>query len=127
MVGSDCLPVQWVEAQASVLLLTLMQQCETKYELCKLMQLLADMERLLKSNGEKLFWSGLIFCIRLALCYVLLDEMLYTILTTHCHVFKYSQIRLMGPAAYTDQILKYRNESYSIRVMLIAYSDQHSG
>ncbi|XP_062849138.1 spatacsin [Trichomycterus rosablanca] len=51
MVGSDCLPVQWVEAQASVLLLTLMQQCETKYELCKLLQLLADMERLLKSNG----------------------------------------------------------------------------
>ncbi|TSK13422.1 Spatacsin [Bagarius yarrelli] len=51
VLGSECLPVQWVEAQASVLLLTLLQQCGTQYELCKLLQLLADMERMLKSNG----------------------------------------------------------------------------
>uniref|UniRef100_A0AAR2LC65 SPG11 vesicle trafficking associated, spatacsin n=1 Tax=Pygocentrus nattereri TaxID=42514 RepID=A0AAR2LC65_PYGNA len=47
----NCLPVQWVESQASVLLLVLMQQCGTQYELRRLLQLLADMERLLKSNG----------------------------------------------------------------------------
>ncbi|KAI5100334.1 spatacsin isoform 1 [Silurus meridionalis] len=51
VLGSDCLPVQWVEAQASVLLLTLLQKCGTQYELCRLLQLLADMERMLKSNG----------------------------------------------------------------------------
>ncbi|XP_036390743.1 spatacsin [Megalops cyprinoides] len=44
-------PVQWAESQASVLLLSMMQQCATQYELRKLLQLLADMERLLKSNG----------------------------------------------------------------------------
>uniref|UniRef100_A0AAZ3P5V7 Spatacsin C-terminal domain-containing protein n=1 Tax=Oncorhynchus tshawytscha TaxID=74940 RepID=A0AAZ3P5V7_ONCTS len=42
---------RWVECQASVLLLTMMQQCSTQYELRRLLQLLADMERLLKSNG----------------------------------------------------------------------------
>ncbi|MCI4381975.1 hypothetical protein PGIGA_G00258170 [Pangasianodon gigas] len=51
VLGLECLPVQWVEAQASVLLLTLLQQCGTQYELCRLLQLLADMERMLKSNG----------------------------------------------------------------------------
>lgn len=51
ILGSECLPVQWVEAQASVLLITLLQQCGTQYELCRLLQLLADMERMLKSNG----------------------------------------------------------------------------
>ncbi|XP_007231256.3 spatacsin [Astyanax mexicanus] len=51
VLGLECLPVQWVESQASVLLLTLMQQCETQYELRRLLQLLANMERLLKSNG----------------------------------------------------------------------------
>ncbi|KAJ8417174.1 hypothetical protein AAFF_G00284010 [Aldrovandia affinis] len=45
------IPVQWAECQASVLLLSMMQQCATQYELRKLLQLLADMERLLKSNG----------------------------------------------------------------------------
>ncbi|KAL0967919.1 hypothetical protein UPYG_G00259670 [Umbra pygmaea] len=45
------IPLQWVECQASVLLLIMMQQCSTQYELCQLLQLLADMERLLKSNG----------------------------------------------------------------------------
>uniref|UniRef100_A0AAY5L6J8 Spatacsin C-terminal domain-containing protein n=1 Tax=Esox lucius TaxID=8010 RepID=A0AAY5L6J8_ESOLU len=45
------IPLQWVECQASVLLLTMMQQCATPYELRQLLQLLADMERLLKSNG----------------------------------------------------------------------------
>ncbi|KAK2834753.1 hypothetical protein Q7C36_015454 [Tachysurus vachellii] len=51
VLGSERFPVQWVEAQASVLLLTLLQQCSTQYELCRLLQLLADMERMLKSNG----------------------------------------------------------------------------
>uniref|UniRef100_A0AAY4E8F6 Spatacsin C-terminal domain-containing protein n=1 Tax=Denticeps clupeoides TaxID=299321 RepID=A0AAY4E8F6_9TELE len=37
--------------KASVLLFTMMQQCGTQYELRRLLQLLADMERLLKSNG----------------------------------------------------------------------------
>ncbi|KAJ7998352.1 hypothetical protein DPEC_G00221810 [Dallia pectoralis] len=45
------IPLQWVECQASVLLLTMMQQCSNKYELRRLLQLLADMDRLLKSNG----------------------------------------------------------------------------
>ncbi|KAG9341188.1 hypothetical protein JZ751_019627 [Albula glossodonta] len=45
------IPVQWAESQASVLLLSMMQQCATQYELRKLLQLLADMEHLLKSNG----------------------------------------------------------------------------
>ncbi|KAM9495528.1 spatacsin [Clarias gariepinus] len=51
VLGLECLPVQWVEAQASVLLLTLLQQCGTQYELCRLLQLLADMDHMLKSNG----------------------------------------------------------------------------
>uniref|UniRef100_A0A4W4GRA6 Spatacsin C-terminal domain-containing protein n=1 Tax=Electrophorus electricus TaxID=8005 RepID=A0A4W4GRA6_ELEEL len=51
MLGVECLPVQWVEAQASVLLLILLQQCGTQYELHRLLQLLAEMEHLLKSNG----------------------------------------------------------------------------
>ncbi|XP_061077139.1 spatacsin isoform X2 [Conger conger] len=45
------IPVQWAEAQASVLLLGALQQCATQYELRKLLQLLADVEHLLKSNG----------------------------------------------------------------------------
>lgn len=52
VLGSECLPVQWVEAQASGLLLTLLQQCATQYELCRLLQLLADMDRMLKSTGK---------------------------------------------------------------------------
>ncbi|XP_050955035.1 spatacsin [Labeo rohita] len=51
VLSSDVLPVQWVEAQASVLLLTLLKQSRTQYELRRLLQLLVDMERLLKSNG----------------------------------------------------------------------------
>ncbi|XP_066523347.1 spatacsin isoform X2 [Hoplias malabaricus] len=51
VLGLESLPVQWVESQASVLLLVLMQQSGTQYELRRLLQLLADMERLLKSNG----------------------------------------------------------------------------
>ncbi|XP_076863202.1 spatacsin [Brachyhypopomus gauderio] len=51
VLGAECLPVQWVEAQASVLLLVLLQQCGTQYELHRLLQLLAEMEHLLKSNG----------------------------------------------------------------------------
>ncbi|XP_051975530.1 spatacsin [Xyrauchen texanus] len=49
--SSDVLPVQWVESQASVLLLTLLKQSRTQYELRRLLQLLVDIERLLKSNG----------------------------------------------------------------------------
>ncbi|KAJ8344407.1 hypothetical protein SKAU_G00317360 [Synaphobranchus kaupii] len=45
------IPVQWAESQASVLLLGVLQQCATQYELRKLLQLLADVEHLLKSNG----------------------------------------------------------------------------
>ncbi|XP_056138328.1 spatacsin [Lampris incognitus] len=45
------LPLQWVECQASVLLLTMMQRCSSQYDLHKLLQLLAEVERLLKSNG----------------------------------------------------------------------------
>ncbi|KAM6973367.1 spatacsin [Aplochiton taeniatus] len=45
------LPLQWVECQASALLLAMVQQCSTRYELRRLLQLLADMDRLLKSNG----------------------------------------------------------------------------
>ncbi|XP_073798479.1 spatacsin isoform X2 [Danio rerio] len=49
--SSDVLPVQWVESQASVLLLTLLKQSRTQYELRRLLQLLLDVEKLLKSNG----------------------------------------------------------------------------
>ncbi|XP_042561282.1 spatacsin isoform X3 [Clupea harengus] len=45
------IPVQWVESQASVLLLTMIQQCGTQYELRRLLQLMSDMGHLLKSNG----------------------------------------------------------------------------
>ncbi|XP_046889233.1 spatacsin isoform X4 [Hypomesus transpacificus] len=45
------LPLPWEESQASALLLILMQQCSTQYELRRLLRLLADMDRLLKSNG----------------------------------------------------------------------------
>uniref|UniRef100_A0A672P5I7 Spatacsin C-terminal domain-containing protein n=1 Tax=Sinocyclocheilus grahami TaxID=75366 RepID=A0A672P5I7_SINGR len=51
VLSSDVLPVQWVESQASALLLTLLKQSRTQYELRRLLQLLVDMERLLKSNG----------------------------------------------------------------------------
>ncbi|XP_055048044.2 spatacsin isoform X1 [Misgurnus anguillicaudatus] len=51
VLSCDVLPVQWVESQASVLLLVLLKQCRTQYELRRLLQLLVDMERLLKSNG----------------------------------------------------------------------------
>ncbi|KAG5273066.1 hypothetical protein AALO_G00147240 [Alosa alosa] len=45
------IPVQWLESQASVLLMTMIQQCGTQYELRKLLQLMSDMGHLLKSNG----------------------------------------------------------------------------
>ncbi|XP_067293056.1 spatacsin [Pseudorasbora parva] len=51
VLSSDVLPVQWVESQASALLLALLKQSRTQYELRRLLQLLVDMERLLKSNG----------------------------------------------------------------------------
>lgn len=52
VLSCDVLPVQWVESQASVLLLVLLKQSRTQYELRRLLQLLVDMERLLKSNGD---------------------------------------------------------------------------
>ncbi|XP_068168365.1 spatacsin isoform X3 [Antennarius striatus] len=45
------LPLQWVESQASVLLLLLLQCCSSQYDLHRLLQLLADVDKLLKSNG----------------------------------------------------------------------------
>ncbi|KAM4733870.1 spatacsin [Anableps anableps] len=48
-VGS--LPLQWVESQASVLLLTMLLRCSSQYDLHQLLQLLADVDKLLKSNG----------------------------------------------------------------------------
>ncbi|GAA6229551.1 spatacsin-like [Lates japonicus] len=50
-VPSDGLPLQWVESQASVLLLTMLQHCSSQYDLHRLLQLLADVDKLLKSNG----------------------------------------------------------------------------
>ncbi|KAM4619363.1 spatacsin isoform 2-T2 [Polymixia lowei] len=49
--GNQGLPLQWVESQASVLLLTLLQQSSSQYDLHRLLLLLADVEHLLKSNG----------------------------------------------------------------------------
>ncbi|XP_018621263.2 spatacsin isoform X3 [Scleropages formosus] len=45
------IPIQWSECQASVLLLSMLQQCTTQYELRQLLHLLADVDHLLKSNG----------------------------------------------------------------------------
>uniref|UniRef100_UPI00398F3600 spatacsin isoform X2 n=1 Tax=Pristiophorus japonicus TaxID=55135 RepID=UPI00398F3600 len=45
------IPVQWMEAQAGMLLKLMMQQCPTQYELGKLLQLLADVDCPVKSNG----------------------------------------------------------------------------
>ncbi|XP_076027828.1 spatacsin isoform X2 [Genypterus blacodes] len=44
------LPLQWVESQASVLLLTMLQRCSSQYDLHRLLQLLAEVDKL-KSNG----------------------------------------------------------------------------
>uniref|UniRef100_A0A8C5HR24 Spatacsin C-terminal domain-containing protein n=1 Tax=Gouania willdenowi TaxID=441366 RepID=A0A8C5HR24_GOUWI len=46
------LPLQWVESQASVLLLTMLHRCSSQYDLHRLLQLLADVDKLLKSNGR---------------------------------------------------------------------------
>lgn len=45
-------PLQWVESQASVLLLTMLQRCSSQFDLHRLLQLLAEVDKLLKSNGE---------------------------------------------------------------------------
>ncbi|XP_034031424.1 LOW QUALITY PROTEIN: spatacsin [Thalassophryne amazonica] len=45
------LPLQWMESQASVLLLTMLQRCSSQYDLHRLLQLLADVDKHLKSNG----------------------------------------------------------------------------
>ncbi|XP_014827914.1 PREDICTED: spatacsin isoform X1 [Poecilia mexicana] len=49
--AADSLPLQWVESQASVLLLTMLLRCSSQYDLHQLLQLLADVDKLLKSNG----------------------------------------------------------------------------
>lgn len=46
------LPLQWVESQASVLLLAMLHRCSSQFDLHRLLQLLADVDKLLKSNGE---------------------------------------------------------------------------
>ena len=51
-VPCDGLPLPWVESQASVLLLTMVQRCPSQYDLHRLLQLLAEVDKLLKSNGE---------------------------------------------------------------------------
>uniref|UniRef100_A0A3Q3AA47 SPG11 vesicle trafficking associated, spatacsin n=1 Tax=Kryptolebias marmoratus TaxID=37003 RepID=A0A3Q3AA47_KRYMA len=48
---SGSLPVQWVESQASVLLLMMLQRCSSQYDLHRLLQLLADVDKFLKSTG----------------------------------------------------------------------------
>ncbi|XP_069570605.1 spatacsin [Brachyistius frenatus] len=48
---SGGLPLQWVESQASVLLLTMLQHTSSQYDLHRLLQLLADVDKFLKSNG----------------------------------------------------------------------------
>lgn len=45
-------PLQWVESQASLLLLTLLQRCSSQFDLHRLLLLLADVDKLLKSDGE---------------------------------------------------------------------------
>uniref|UniRef100_A0AAQ4R0Y5 SPG11 vesicle trafficking associated, spatacsin n=1 Tax=Gasterosteus aculeatus aculeatus TaxID=481459 RepID=A0AAQ4R0Y5_GASAC len=45
------LPLQWVECQASVLLLSMLQRCTSQFDLHRLLLLLADVDKLLKSNG----------------------------------------------------------------------------
>ncbi|PWA19897.1 hypothetical protein CCH79_00016604, partial [Gambusia affinis] len=49
--AAGSLPLQWVESQASVLLLTMLLRCSSQYDLHQLLQLLADVDKLLKSNG----------------------------------------------------------------------------
>ncbi|KAM8891916.1 spatacsin isoform 5-T5 [Spinachia spinachia] len=44
-------PLQWVECQASVLLLSMLQRCTSQFDLHRLLLLLADVDKLLKSNG----------------------------------------------------------------------------
>ncbi|XP_072554574.1 spatacsin isoform X1 [Paramormyrops kingsleyae] len=48
---SGSIPTQWSESQASVLLLSMLQQSSMRYELHQLLRLLADVDHLLKSNG----------------------------------------------------------------------------
>ncbi|KAK5901569.1 hypothetical protein CesoFtcFv8_006924 [Champsocephalus esox] len=45
------LPLQWVESQASELLLSTLQRCSSQYDLHRLLLLLRDVQKLLKSNG----------------------------------------------------------------------------
>ncbi|XP_024137171.1 spatacsin isoform X1 [Oryzias melastigma] len=44
-------PLQWVESQASALLLIMLQRCSSQYDLHRLLQLLTDVDKLLKSHG----------------------------------------------------------------------------
>ncbi|XP_023811202.1 spatacsin isoform X3 [Oryzias latipes] len=44
-------PLQWVESQASALLLIMLQRCSSQYDLHRLLQLLTEVDKLLKSHG----------------------------------------------------------------------------
>uniref|UniRef100_A0A3P9IS86 SPG11 vesicle trafficking associated, spatacsin n=1 Tax=Oryzias latipes TaxID=8090 RepID=A0A3P9IS86_ORYLA len=43
-------PLQWVESQASALLLIMLQRCSSQYDLHRLLQLLTEVDKLLKSH-----------------------------------------------------------------------------
>ncbi|XP_071396298.1 spatacsin [Centroberyx affinis] len=45
------LPLQWMESQASVLLLSMLRSCSSRFDLHRLLLLLADVDKMLKSNG----------------------------------------------------------------------------
>nr|XP_061780996.1 spatacsin [Nerophis lumbriciformis] len=45
------LPLQWLESQASTLLLIMLQRCSSQYHLHRLLLLLADVDTLLKTDG----------------------------------------------------------------------------
>ncbi|XP_043933635.1 spatacsin [Protopterus annectens] len=45
------IPVAWLQSQATALLLLMLQQCQTQYELRKLLQLFADIDNILISSG----------------------------------------------------------------------------
>nr|XP_057931633.1 spatacsin isoform X2 [Doryrhamphus excisus] len=45
------LPLQWLESQASTLLLIMLQRCSSQYHLHRLLLLLADVDKLLKTDG----------------------------------------------------------------------------
>lgn len=61
------MPVPWLEAQALFLLELMLQQCQTQYELGKLLQLLAAAENLLLDGEESMEPSPSASCGKLSL------------------------------------------------------------